>query len=161
MVESNDKGAAEKERKFKVVDRRRFNEDGEEKTGPNVTETRATSGSESSVRAQVKEARENPSTEKSDMAPPAQDRDPITFSLFIQSLAHQALMSMGLVPWPDSKLIKKNLELARETIDILSMLREKTKGNLEQQEDKMFESLLYELRMNFVNVVKGGGAPKK
>jgi hypothetical protein len=78
--------------------------------------------------------------------PPAMD-----FSTFVLSLSTSAFVHMGLVPDPQTQQpAPKNLPLARQTIDILELLEAKTKGNLDAQEANLMESLLYELRMRFV-----------
>ena len=77
----------------------------------------------------------------------------IDFSTFILSLSTSAFYQMGLVPGPDgTKAPEPNRVLARQTIDTLEMLQEKTRGNLDPQEMKLFENLLYELRMRFVEI---------
>jgi len=79
----------------------------------------------------------------------------IDLSTFILSLSTSALYQMGLVPGPEGvKVPEPNRALARQTIDTLEMLQEKTRGNLDPQESKLFENLLYELRMRFVEVAK-------
>jgi hypothetical protein len=79
----------------------------------------------------------------------------LDFSTFVLSLSTSALYQMGLVAGPDgSKDPVPDRELARQTIDTLEMLQEKTRGNLDPQESKLFENLLYELRMRFVEVAK-------
>jgi hypothetical protein len=76
----------------------------------------------------------------------------IDFSTFILSLSTSALYQLGLVVGPEGdKLADPNRVLASQTIDTLVMLREKTRGNLEEQEGKLLDSLLYELRMHFVS----------
>lgn len=84
------------------------------------------------------------------------DRMPkIDFSTFVISLGTSALYHMGIVNDPEQgEAPEKNLALARQTIDTLEMLAEKTRGNLGEQEAKLMESLLYELRMRFVEVGK-------
>lgn len=79
----------------------------------------------------------------------------MSFSLFIQSLAHQAMMGMGIAPWPDSGLVKKELRLAKETIDIIALLKEKSKGNLTHDEQAMIDSLLYQLQVAYVEISTG------
>ena len=75
----------------------------------------------------------------------------IDFSTFILSLSTTALDQLGLVPDPKTgKAATPNRLIARQTIDTLEMLRDKTRGNLEPEEVKLFDSLLYELRMRFV-----------
>ena len=79
----------------------------------------------------------------------------IDFSTFVISLGTSAFYHMGLVDDPDTgKHPETNLVLARQTIDTLSMLEEKTRGNLEKEEAQLVESLLYELRMRFVEAGK-------
>ena len=79
----------------------------------------------------------------------------IDFATFILSLSTSALYQMGVVPHPESgQAAEQDLLLARQTIDTLEMLHEKTRGNLDSEESKLFEGLLYELRMNFVEKMK-------
>jgi hypothetical protein len=78
----------------------------------------------------------------------------MTFSLFIQSLAQQALMALGIVPWPDSGEIKKNYDQAKELISMLEMLQEKSKGNLSKEEENLLNGLLYELRVSYIQAIK-------
>ncbi len=89
------------------------------------------------------------------------ERPAMTFSWFVQTLAHQAMMGLGIVPWPDSGLVKIELGLAKETIDILAMLKEKSQGNLTNDEQLMLDSLIYQLRVAFVEISKSpqGNAP--
>ena len=77
----------------------------------------------------------------------------IDLSTFVLSLSTSALYQMGQVPGPDGqKLESPSRALAQQTIDTLEMLREKTRGNLDPEEVKLFDSLLYELRMHFVKL---------
>ena len=79
----------------------------------------------------------------------------IDFSTFAISLGTSALYHMGIVSGPEKgERPPKNLVLARQTIDTLEMLEEKTRGNLSEQEARLMESLLYELRMRFVEIDK-------
>ncbi len=76
----------------------------------------------------------------------------IDLSTFILSLSTSALYQMGVMEGPDGgKLEEPNRALAQQTIDTLEMLRDKTRGNLDEEEMKLFDSLLYELRMRFVS----------
>lgn len=79
---------------------------------------------------------------------------PITFGAFVLSLATSGLVHLGQIPSPDapegSEPGPPDLPLARQTIDLLEMLQQKTRGNLEQDEEKLLESLLYDLRMGYV-----------
>jgi hypothetical protein len=74
----------------------------------------------------------------------------ITFSAFLLSVASSAFLHLGLMPEPGSGELKKELPLAKQTIDILGMLREKTRGNLTSDEENLFDHLLYDLRMQYI-----------
>ncbi len=74
----------------------------------------------------------------------------ITFSSFIFSLGTSALTSLGTFPDPDSGELKKNLPLAKQTIDLMGLLREKTRGSLTSEEEDMFDHFLYDLRMMYI-----------
>ena len=76
----------------------------------------------------------------------------IDFSTFALSLGTSALYHMGLVEDPETGAkAEPNMALARQTIDTLAMLQSKTTGNLEGDEARLIETLLYELRMRFVD----------
>lgn len=76
------------------------------------------------------------------------------FITFISSLSANALYNMGLMNTPISEKAKKNMSLARYTIDIIAMLKEKTMGNLTKEEQRFVDSLLYDLKLKFVNLCK-------
>ncbi len=80
---------------------------------------------------------------------------PVNFSMFILSLNTSALVHLGQIPDPHTQEKKKDLALARQTIDILDMLREKTKGNLTKEEEKLLDNILYELRLLYLKVSGG------
>ncbi len=75
---------------------------------------------------------------------------PIDFVNFTHSLYISALIQLGEIADPATKESVKNLALAKQTIDLLVMLEQKTKGNLTPEEDKLMEHILYELRMRYV-----------
>jgi hypothetical protein len=78
---------------------------------------------------------------------------PIDFSTFVLSISTSALYQMGKVPGPDgAAVVEPDLLVAQQTIDALKMLRAKTEGNLDHEESKLLDSLLYELHMNFVEL---------
>jgi hypothetical protein len=74
----------------------------------------------------------------------------ITFSSFIMSLSSSIFMSLGIMPDPNTGKADQNLPLAKQTIDLLGLLREKTRGNLTADEENLFDHLLYDLRMAYV-----------
>jgi hypothetical protein len=79
---------------------------------------------------------------------------PIDFTTFLLGLASTTLIHLGVAPHPETQQRKVELELARETLDLLAMLREKTHGNLTAEEDRLFEKLLTDLRIQFVESSK-------
>lgn len=78
----------------------------------------------------------------------------IDFSTFIFSLATSALINLGLSPDPLTKKTRKDVALAKQNIDILAMIRDKTKGNLGPEENELLTSLLTEVRLRFVEATK-------
>ena len=78
----------------------------------------------------------------------------IDFATFILSLSHSALMHLGEVPHPDDSAVRVSLPLAKQTIDLLGLLEEKTKGNLTGEEERLITQILFDLRMRFVEKSK-------
>jgi hypothetical protein len=78
----------------------------------------------------------------------------INFATFIFSLNHSVLVHLGVMEDPSTGKKVRNLALAKQTIDILGMLEEKTKGNLAEDEEKMLKSILYDLRMIYIKEKK-------
>ena len=85
------------------------------------------------------------------MAEQAPSLGPIDFSTHVVSLASTALIALGKMPTPDGDAMPIDLETARHLIDVLGMLEHKTKGNLEEAEHKLLQSLIYDLRVAFVD----------
>lgn len=79
----------------------------------------------------------------------------IDFATFVLSLSHSALVHLGDAPDPSGHAAAPNLELARQTVDLLVLLEEKTRGNLTGQEEHVLNQALYDLRLRFVEVSKG------
>lgn len=127
----------DREPSFKVQDRRRFSASGE--------------------------AREDVATERSETVPPidtpraadavhdAEAGSELTFATFIFSLSTQALVHLGEVADPVDGATHVHLDGARQIIDILAILADKTRGNLDQAESTLIESALYDLRMRYVD----------
>ena len=133
MTEPEDKG-------YKVEDRRFLHKSEEEK---------ARIKEEEAARKAAAEAKE----EARKAAPPGREGTPlpeITFEAFLISLSSSALIHLGELPDPTSGEKKKDLPLAKQTIDLLGLLREKTRNNLKEEEEKLFDHLLYDLRMRYV-----------
>jgi Domain of unknown function (DUF1844) len=82
--------------------------------------------------------------------PERDDLPGIDFSTLVLSLATSAMVHLGAIPESEGGAAQKNLPLAHQTIDTLELLQEKTRGNLTDDEAKLLQSVLYELRMSFV-----------
>ncbi|MBL8012425.1 MAG: DUF1844 domain-containing protein [Candidatus Omnitrophica bacterium] len=78
----------------------------------------------------------------------------LNFSNYVASLGFQALIFMGEIPNPVTEQPEKNLSQSKFLIDTLILLREKTKGNLTEQEDKLLNGAIYELQVKFMEVLK-------
>jgi len=140
---------------FRVSDRRRFagSESGEasqegkaregEKKPP---ETHEAAGEKPDAAGQ-EEAAKKPEQEKRE-EPTALPE--INFATFVVSLSSSALIHLGIAPDPVTGEQKKDLAIAKQTIDMLAMLQEKTRGNLTEDEGQLMESMLYDLRMRYV-----------
>lgn len=88
-----------------------------------------------------------------DRASSERDLPRIDFATFVLSLSTSALHHLGLVPDPETNQPGPvNKVFARQTIDTLELLQEKTRGNLDAEEERLLEGLLYELRMRYVEV---------
>ena len=85
---------------------------------------------------------------------PSEGAPSIDFHTFVLSLGSSALMHLGELERPGAGAAEKDLPMAKSTIDILAMLQEKTRGNLTPDEAKLLESLLYDLRLRFVEARK-------
>ncbi|GJL56515.1 MAG: hypothetical protein NPIRA02_36470 [Nitrospirales bacterium] len=98
-----------------------------------------------------------PSSSKS--SEPQDSGPPITFSSFVFSLGTSALMLMGESLDSKQPSVPVNLPQAKEVVDILSMLDEKTKGNLSPEEASVLGDMLYTLRMKYVGLTSGSPVP--
>ncbi|MBI4799309.1 MAG: DUF1844 domain-containing protein [Desulfarculus sp.] len=121
---------------FTVKDRRTFSEDGSSRQ----EEPQAADKPQA-------EAQEEPRRQD---APRFEHLPPVDFSGLIISLSHAAMMHLGHIPDPASGQPRQELALARHTIDTIGMLKEKTKGNLTEDEHRLIEGALTELRLAFV-----------
>ena len=134
MDEPEDKG-------YTVEDRRFLHKSEEEKAKIKEEETARQESAATAEKAFKESARE------------AQGDTPmpeITFASFLISLSSSAFIHLGDIPDPVTGETKKDLPLAKQTIDLLGLLREKTRNNLQEDEEKLFDHLLYDLRMRFV-----------
>jgi len=85
---------------------------------------------------------------------PESDHVTIHFMNYITSLGFQAMIFLGEVPNPVTNETDKNLEQAKFLIDTMSVLKEKTKGNLSTQEENLLNASVYELQMKYVELIE-------
>ena len=78
----------------------------------------------------------------------------MALSTFIMSMSTQVLVLLGEIPNPADNTVTRDMVAAKQVIDILGMLKEKTRGNLESNEEILFENVLYDLRMRYVELAK-------
>jgi len=81
---------------------------------------------------------------------------PCTFSTLILSMASSAVLALGLDKNPQTGQYEKDLDVARFNIDMLNLLRDKTKNNLNKDEQQFLDNVVSDLQMKFVQVQKGG-----
>lgn len=81
----------------------------------------------------------------------------IDFATFVMSLVHSALMHLGQAPDPDTQKIQVDLPLAKQAIDLVGLLEDKTRGNLTGDEERLLHQVLYELRSKYVELTHGDG----
>ena len=98
--------------------------------------------------------------DKGTTAPPVGDEEapqalpPLDFSTFVLSLASTAMVHLGQLPRPEGEAVQRDLPAAKQAIDMLTMLEEKTRGNLDESEQKLLRSVLYDLRVSYVDATK-------
>ena len=126
---------------FKVVDKRK------------VADSESESGVKEGIEA--KQAEIEKETEEAQAAPNAEIPNfEADFATFIYSLNTQALLFLGKIPNPISKKYEKDVGTAKYLIDTIDMLSKKTKGNLDENEAKLIENVLYDLRMAYISEKK-------
>ena len=130
----------EEHKGFQIRDRRRFTETGEPRANASVEESPdprpEETGGGSAAAAQPSH----------DAEPPGE----ISFSTFLVSLSTQALMCLGEIPNPATGQVEIDLLAVQELIDIIGMLQEKCRGNLDPAESRLIEKILFDLRMRYV-----------
>ena len=121
----------------------------EEETGFIIKDKRSSKQSEEEAKA------DDASKEKESAAPEeapsaAEQNFELNFSTFVLSLTSSAFYHLGDIPDPTTGQKQENLPAVKQTIDILIMLQEKTKNNLDAEEAKLMEQLIYELQIKYV-----------
>jgi len=133
----------EEEKGFVVKDRRRFVEGADSEEDKHEAQPDAGAAS-SEQKAPGHE--EIPGAEEREKVPLPE----VTMATFIFSLSSSALVHLGEIPEPETNLTRVDLPIAKQIIDTLGMLQEKTKGNLDHDEERLLKSVLYDLRMRYV-----------
>jgi hypothetical protein len=144
MTEPENKG-------FKVVDRRSMSDEEREMSSPPPPpEPRAEGGNRSAPESV--EGEKSPGGRSSEVGAP-------TFLDLVSTLQFGAMANLGMVQSPDGKRLPVNLPSAKDSIDILGILLEKTKGNLTAEEAEVLTEGLYHLRMAYMAVLNAGQIP--
>jgi len=128
---------SEDKKDFEVKDRRIFSQDGQN----------AESAEDETPAAPKEKEQATSSTDESKQHPPLPE---INFATFVVSLNASALMHLGAIEDPTTGKTDKNLSMAKQTIDILKVLEEKTAGNLSKDEENLLKSILYDLKIIYV-----------
>jgi hypothetical protein len=139
------------QRGFRVTDRRRFSEAGE----PRSEESAPAGEPDQPASARAERPASPPST--TEETPPHEgsyDDEPVSFSTFVLGLSTQALLHLGEIPNPMTRALERDLTAAKQVIDILGILREKTRNNLDPSEEALLDSVLYDLRLRYVELAR-------
>lgn len=145
MGEPEDKG-------YTVEDRRYLHLSEEEKAKIREEVAAEEAAKETAAEAAFQEASQKAASE-ADRTAQESPFPGVTFSSFIFSLSSSAFVGLGAIPDPNTGKTEKNLPLVKQTIDLLGLLRDKTRNNLSQEEEILFDHLLYDLRMSYVREV--------
>ena len=168
---------------FIIADKRKFNIDGSLREGVQIEESapKTEKPQRSPSAAEIAESKQDfafdtpatapqnlPNEEAANEADEPLDEtnipgaeNPASFANFLLSLASQAAAAMGMTENPVTGRRSADLELSRYWLEVLGMLHEKTKGNLHPQEQKLFDGLLGDLRMQYVQLARAAEAQLK
>jgi hypothetical protein len=124
--------------------------DEEQEKGFVVRDKRFSATKEEKEESQIKGEQKIEETPRQDTSVQQGPLPEIDFTNFILSLSTSALIQLGEIQDPFTQNFAKNLPLAKQTIDLIGMLKEKTKGNLSADEEKVIEYVLYDLKMRYV-----------
>ncbi len=131
---------------FTVKDKRTFDSEGKVKE-----EFKKAPDSEEAVKEEGEKDAGEQAWKKEQETPPLPE---VNFSSFLLSLSSSALLHLGEITDPQSGEKRKDLALAKQSIDIIGILKDKTKGNLSEEEENLLQNLLYDLQMRFVTASK-------
>lgn len=139
-----------KEKSFVVKDRRIFSETGESRDEDREVKDAGPAEPPPESPRQEAQATDASAAEEADYPE-------INFANFIISLSTSAMFHFGDFPDPATNKAQINLLAAKQTIDIIGLLEEKTKNNLSEEEKNLIKTVLFELRMRYVKVKAGAG----
>lgn len=142
--------AEENQSAFKVTDRRLFNPDGSLRDDAQIAEPAPVV--ETAPQPQPAAVPEPHPTHEEFPADDDTLPEQTMFTEFIMNVASSAFIYMGLVEHPATGRRQVDMMAAKESIDVLMMLRDKTKGNLSKGEEKFFDELLSDLKTQFVSM---------
>jgi hypothetical protein len=131
---------------FSVTDRRAFDASGERKEDPPAGKEDLPADKEKPAKA-----------ERTAQEPP-RSLPPADFATLLLSLGSSAVMYLGESDGPEGKKPARNLAMAKHAIDLITVLEGKTKGNLSSEEEQILESLLFDLRLRYVEALKSAPA---
>ena len=100
--------------------------------------------------------------EKERLAQETTKHEPIpdpSFAELVNMIAVQAMVGFGGMAGPGGERIPPNLDIAKHYVDMLQVLEDKTKGNLTDDEKQLFDQVVYEIRMRYIQSASGGAAP--
>ena len=144
-----DEEEAERSDGFTVRDKRRFDSSGNERR--DEVKSLASQETASPERPVSTESDSTNRSAPSSSAGIGDERTPaLDFASFIWSLATQALWQLGADSPPEGMAVEKDRDAAKQTIEIISLLKTKTTGNLTTDEERLIEEVLHQLRMVFV-----------
>ena len=140
---------------YRVSDKRKFDSEGNlRRDAPDDNDREAPREPPQEAQAIGEEKAEGAGQIPPEAEAPGAPPQEITFTAFILSLGTQAMVGLGLMPDPMTNETTENLEFARQMIEILALLRDKTKGNLEADEITLMDNLLHDLQMQYVDKTK-------
>ena len=142
---------SEEEKGFKVKDRRIFTDDDKQAEAKDEG-TQTQPATDEGAQASTEKTRESQAeaSSKTDASAEQPQLPEINFPTFVVSLNASALLHLGAIEDPTTGQKTRNLPMAKQTIDILSMLEEKTAGNLNNEEKNLLKNILYDLRLMYV-----------
>ncbi|MFQ5351670.1 MAG: DUF1844 domain-containing protein [Candidatus Binatia bacterium] len=141
MSEKDDPG-------FRVEDKRRFDPSGE---------PRESTQEDTVSPAEKRDGPDGQSDAGEETLAGSSEKTDLVFSGFVMSLASQAFVFLGTLPDPQTGKPNRDLTQATGIIDLLAALQTKTKGNLTDDEERMLEDILYQLRMQYVAELRSDG----